>query len=58
MFKKINAIISYNESPYFPFLLSWTIGKCKYMSVFATKEDAINYINSYYRRIKIIDKTN
>lgn len=53
----MKAIISDYDSPHFPFELTWKLGSVYHSSVFATVEQAREYILGRYGNVRIIDKT-
>ena len=55
--KVVVAVIARNDSPSFPFVVRWKIEGGKYSNVFATAEQAKNYIRGRYGKIRIIDRT-
>lgn len=53
----MKAVISYYDSPFFPFRLSWKLGSIEYSDVFETAEQAGCYITGRFGKVQIIDKT-
>ena len=53
----MKAVISYYDSPYFPFCVSWKIGSVKHSNVFETAEQAERYITGWFGKVQIIERT-